>query len=274
MDSRKKSQTPRMDRKTLILTVVGAALVIAIIVIAVVLMQRSGGDPYQDNYDAAMEHYVAGEYGEALDAARRAYSAEATEDAVLIIARSYAALGDLGGAVEALEGWAATGGSGAEASRAAGGIPRAAGGAGTGTADGHHRRRALRAGLPDPGDNRQEAHGRGPRGRLRPDQAQQPQPQQLLAERHIRPLLADAAHHALAGGQRHKRPHPARRPALAGGPLPGRQRESRLPGAAQGADRADHAGHPRPRDKRRGVRRTWRPPCPAASSSPTTPPSR
>ena len=116
MDSRKKSQTPRMDRKTLILTVVGAALVIAIIVIAVVLMQRSGGDPYQDNYDAAMEHYVAGEYGEALDAARRAYSAEATEDAVLIIARSYAALGDLGGAVEALEGWAATGGSGAEAS--------------------------------------------------------------------------------------------------------------------------------------------------------------
>ena len=51
-----------MDRKGLILTVVGALLVIAIIVIAVVLMQRSGGDVYGDNYSAAMEHYIAGEY--------------------------------------------------------------------------------------------------------------------------------------------------------------------------------------------------------------------
>ena len=62
METRKKTQTPRMDRKALILTVVGALLVIAIIVIAVVLMQRSGGDAYADNYEAAMEHYIAGEY--------------------------------------------------------------------------------------------------------------------------------------------------------------------------------------------------------------------
>ena len=49
METRKKTSTPRMDRKGLILTVVGALLVIAIIVIAVVLMQRSGGDVYGDN---------------------------------------------------------------------------------------------------------------------------------------------------------------------------------------------------------------------------------
>ena len=94
MDSRKNTQTPRMDRKTLILTVVGALLVIAIIVIAVVLMQRSGGDTYKQNYEAAMEHYIAGQYSEAIDAARLAYNEDATEEAALIIARSYAALGD------------------------------------------------------------------------------------------------------------------------------------------------------------------------------------
>ena len=38
METRKKTQNPRMDSKALILTVVGALLVIAIIVIAVVLM--------------------------------------------------------------------------------------------------------------------------------------------------------------------------------------------------------------------------------------------
>ena len=115
MDSRKNTQTPRMDRKTLILTVVGALLVIAIIVIAVVLMQRSGGDTYKQNYEAAMEHYIAGQYSEAIDAARLAYNEDATEEAALIIARSYAALGDYTNAVSTLEGWVNANGSGSEA---------------------------------------------------------------------------------------------------------------------------------------------------------------
>lgn len=78
MESRKNTQTPRMDRKALILTVVGAALVIAIIVIAVVLMQRSAGDDYRQNYEAAMEYYVAGDYDEAINSAKLAYAEDAT----------------------------------------------------------------------------------------------------------------------------------------------------------------------------------------------------
>ena len=115
METRKKTQTPRMDRKALILTVVGALLVIAIIVIAVVLMQRSGGDAYADNYEAAMEHYIAGEYSEAISSAQLAYAEDATEEAVLIIARSYAALNDYANAVSALENWVNAHGSGSEA---------------------------------------------------------------------------------------------------------------------------------------------------------------
>ncbi len=115
MDSRKSTQTPRMDRKTLILTVVGALLVIAIIVIAVVLMQRSSVSAYEESYNAAMESYVAGDYSGAIESARLAYSADATEDALLIIARSHAALGDYDSAVAALEPWVAEHGSGEEA---------------------------------------------------------------------------------------------------------------------------------------------------------------
>ena len=70
MNSRKNTETPRMDRKTLILTVVGALLVIAIIVIAVVLMQRSAAGDYAAHYESAMESYVAGDYSAAADAAR------------------------------------------------------------------------------------------------------------------------------------------------------------------------------------------------------------
>ena len=112
---RKETQQPRIDRKTLVLTVVAALLVIAIIIIAVVLLQRSRAEEYNSSYEAAMEHYIAGEYQEALDAARRAYGEDATEEAVLIIARSCAALGDYGGAVSALEGWVDKNGSGEEA---------------------------------------------------------------------------------------------------------------------------------------------------------------
>ena len=83
---RKETQQPRIDRKTLVLTVVAALLVIAIIIIAVVLLQRSRAEEYNSSYEAAMEHYIAGEYQEALDAARRAYGEDATEEAVLIIA--------------------------------------------------------------------------------------------------------------------------------------------------------------------------------------------
>ena len=112
---RKETQQPRIDRKTLVLTVVAALLVIAIIIIAVVLLQRSRAEEYNSSYEAAMEHYIAGEYQEALDAARRAYGEDATEEAVLIIARSCAALGDYGGAVSALEGWVDKNGPGEEA---------------------------------------------------------------------------------------------------------------------------------------------------------------
>lgn len=112
MDTRKKTPTPRMDRKGLILTVVGALLVIAIIVIAVVLMQRSRVNAYRENYETAMEHYVAGEYDEAISAAQLAYSEDATEEAVLIIARSYASLGNYDAAISALEQWISSGGSG------------------------------------------------------------------------------------------------------------------------------------------------------------------
>lgn len=115
METRKKTSTPRMDRKGLILTVVGALLVIAIIVIAVVLMQRSGGDVYGDNYSAAMEHYIAGEYNEAIDAAKLAYAEDPTEEAALIIARSYAGLGDYENAIATLEQWVGANGSGSEA---------------------------------------------------------------------------------------------------------------------------------------------------------------
>ena len=115
MESRKNTQTPRMDRKALILTVVGAALVIAIIVIAVVLMQRSAGDDYRQNYEAAMEYYVAGDYDEAINSAKLAYAEDATEEAVLIIARSYAGKGDYESAVSELEAWTGSHGSGQEA---------------------------------------------------------------------------------------------------------------------------------------------------------------
>lgn len=115
METRKKTQTPRMDRRALILTVVGALLVIAIIVIAVVLMQRSGGDAYRANYETAMERYIAADYAGAIEAANKAYAEDATEEAVLIIARSYAGLGDYAGAVSALEQWVNANGSGAEA---------------------------------------------------------------------------------------------------------------------------------------------------------------
>ena len=111
---RKNAQTPRMDRKTLILTAVGALLVIAIIVIAVVLMQRTGSD-YERNYAEAMELYVAGEYGDALAAAQLAADEDPTEEAVVLLARCCAALGDYDGAVERLEGWVAAHGSGSEA---------------------------------------------------------------------------------------------------------------------------------------------------------------
>lgn len=112
METRKKTPTPRMDRKGLILTVVGALLVVAIIVIAVVLMQRSRVNAYRENYETAMEHYVAGEYDEAISAAQLAYSEDATEEAVLIIARSYASLGNYDAAISALEQWISSGGSG------------------------------------------------------------------------------------------------------------------------------------------------------------------
>ena len=115
METRKKTPTPRMDRKGLILTVVGALLVVAIIVIAVVLMQRSGGDVYGDNYSSAMEHYIAGEYNEAIDAGRLAYAENPTEEAALIIARSYAGLGDYESAVATLEEWVGAHGGGEEA---------------------------------------------------------------------------------------------------------------------------------------------------------------
>ena len=104
MDSRKNTENPRFDRKALILTVVGALLVIAIIVIAVVLMQRSGGS-YEENYAAAMESYVAGDYSAAYNSARLAYAEDATEEAALLLARSSAALGDYAGAVAVLEEW-------------------------------------------------------------------------------------------------------------------------------------------------------------------------
>ncbi len=116
METRKKTQTPRMDRKALILTVVGALLVIAIIVIAVVLMQRSNVSSYEQHYADAMEHYVAGEYSEAISSAQLAYSENPTEEAVLIIARSYAGLGDYSSAISALEAWVNANGSGSEAS--------------------------------------------------------------------------------------------------------------------------------------------------------------
>ena len=94
-----------MDRKTLILTVVGALLVIAIIVIAVVLMQRSAAGDYAAHYESAMESYVAGDYSAAADAARLAYGEKPTEEAALLLARSRHDLGDLAGAVSVLEEW-------------------------------------------------------------------------------------------------------------------------------------------------------------------------
>ena len=115
METRKKTQTPRMDRKTLILTIVGALLVIAIIIIAIVLMQRSSSGSYQANYEAAMEHYIAGEYSDAIDKATLAYNEDATEEALLVIARSYAALGNYQSAISALESWINENGSGSEA---------------------------------------------------------------------------------------------------------------------------------------------------------------
>ena len=115
MNSRKNTETPRMDRKTLILTVVGALLVIAIIVIAVVLMQRSAAGDYAAHYESAMESYVAGDYSAAADAARLAYGEKPTEEAALLLARSRHELGDLAGAVSVLEEWVGENGSGSEA---------------------------------------------------------------------------------------------------------------------------------------------------------------
>ncbi len=112
---RKQTQAPRMDRKTIVLTVVAALLVIAIIVIAIVLMQRSGGDTYREHYETAMESYNAGDYTAALASARLAYAEDATEEAVLLIARSCAGLEDYKEAVSALEAWVDKNGAGSEA---------------------------------------------------------------------------------------------------------------------------------------------------------------
>ena len=84
--NRKKKRGAHLDRRTIILISVGAALAIIIIVAAILLMTRSGGGgKYEEHYSAAMEYYISGDFDSAVEEAQKAYDADATEDAAVLL---------------------------------------------------------------------------------------------------------------------------------------------------------------------------------------------
>ena len=88
--NRNKKRGAHLDRRTIILISVGAALAIIIIVAAILLMTRSGGGgKYEEHYSAAMEYYISGDFDSAVEEAQKAYDADATEDAAVLLARCY-----------------------------------------------------------------------------------------------------------------------------------------------------------------------------------------
>lgn len=105
------------EKRNVILICVGVCMAVAIIVLAILLMGRSKGeDKYGEYYAAAMEYYIAGDYGSAVSQAQRAYDEDATEDAAVLLARCYYQRGDSTSAIYLLESWLSkNSGSAAEA---------------------------------------------------------------------------------------------------------------------------------------------------------------
>ena len=255
MNSRKNTETPRMDRKTLILTVVGALLVIAIIVIAVVLMQRSAAGDYAAHYESAMESYVAGDYSAAADAARLAYGEKPTEEAAGCSSRAAAmsSATSPGPSPCSRSGWAKT----APAPRAGALLEK-------------YRAEAEAEPSEEPVETvpvagrdialdettliitGEELTDADLEAIARLTELTALSLKRLLAPGYLRPRRAHEAREPLARGKRHIRPLPARPAHGPQEPLPQRQRRYRLARAALRARRPRHARYPRPAEIKSG----------------------
>lgn len=105
----RQQEPERPDRRKYIYIAVAALAAVAIIAIAlVVLLGGGGGAGYEENFNSAMELYIAGDYRGAISALEKARRAEDTEEAAVLLARCHSALGDTDSAIGVLEAWLLT----------------------------------------------------------------------------------------------------------------------------------------------------------------------